>query len=65
MGSIGTMWVNLTARVAGFMKGMDKAERRLRRFSARMKTVGRDMTFGVSMPIIFATKNIIDAFTKW
>ncbi|MCJ7808133.1 MAG: phage tail tape measure protein, partial [Dehalococcoidia bacterium] len=65
MGSIGTMWVNLTARVAGFMKGMDKAERRLRRFSTRMKTVGRDMTFGVSMPIIFATKNIIDAFTKW
>jgi len=65
MGSIGTLWVNLSARVTGFMSSMGKVERKLRMLSQRMKTIGRDMTFGVTMPVIYGVQSIINTFTDW
>ncbi len=52
MGSIGTLWVNLSANTKEFRKKMSQAERTMRRSGQKMKRVGKDLTLGLSLPLI-------------
>jgi len=51
MATIGNLIVNLTARTASFEEGIAKAEKTLARTGRRFIAIGRELSYGLSLPL--------------
>jgi hypothetical protein len=54
MSTLATLVVKLRAEIGDFVKGLDDAQRQAAQFGRQMTTAGRNMTEGISLPIVAA-----------
>jgi len=52
LGSAGTIYIQFTARTDAFDKRMDRMVKKLNRHANRIKRLGRDMTYGFTVPLL-------------
>lgn len=65
MATIGNLIVNLTARTASFEEGIAKAEKTLARAGRRFTTLGKEITYGLSLPFAGAALSAVKFATEF
>ncbi|MFA5160917.1 MAG: phage tail tape measure protein [Elusimicrobiales bacterium] len=65
MATIGNLIVNLTARTASFEEGLAKAEKTLARTGRRFTALGKEITYGLSLPFAGAALSAVKFATQF
>ena len=65
MATIGNLIVNLTARTASFEEGLARAEKTLARTGRRFTALGKEITYGLSLPFAGAALSAVKFATEF
>jgi len=65
MATIGNLIVNLTARTASFEEGLVKAEKTLAKTGRRFTAIGKEITYGISLPLAGAALSAVKFATDF